>query len=152
MNLKPYSAIFLSLAGLILAGMGLYFIFIRPSLLPEDLDYMGTTLQSVRDNISGLLNWLQKVFWMMDGHTISTGLLTLIIAFTSYRKKGRRSLQYYCNNWNHFNRFNVSCELYDRLRFQMALIFFFNPVGNCVNSLPAKQIGNKNGILTTKIQ
>ena len=62
MNLKPYSVIFLSLAGLILAGMGLYFIFIRPSLLPEDLRYMGTTLQSVRDNIPGLLNWFQKVF------------------------------------------------------------------------------------------
>ena len=44
------------------------------------------------------------------------------------------------------------CELYDRLRFRMALIYFFTPVGNCVNSLAATQIGNKNGISTTKIQ
>ena len=44
------------------------------------------------------------------------------------------------------------CELYNRLIFQMALIYFFTPVGNCVNSLPATQIGNKNGTSTTKIQ
>ena len=29
-NLKPYSSTVLALAGLLLAGMGLYFIFIRP--------------------------------------------------------------------------------------------------------------------------
>ena len=47
MNFRPYSAIDLSLAALILAGMRLYFIFLRPSLLPKNLPYMGTTLQKV---------------------------------------------------------------------------------------------------------
>ena len=56
MNLKPYSASALALAGLLLAGMGLYFIFLRPPLLPEDLSYMGTTLQNIKENIPGLLN------------------------------------------------------------------------------------------------
>ena len=89
MNLKPYSAIVLALAGLILAGMGLYFIFLRPPLLPEDLRYMGSALQNVNDNIPGLANWLQKVFWVMGGYIFTTGLLIIFIALTSFRKRLR---------------------------------------------------------------
>jgi len=62
MKLKSYSSIVLSLAGLILVGMGLYFIFIRPALLPEDLSYMGITLQNTKANVPGLLNWCKKFF------------------------------------------------------------------------------------------
>ena len=88
-NLKPYSATALSLAGLLLAGMGLYFIFIRPALLPEDLRYMGSALKNVKDNIPGLTNWLQKVFWVMGGYIFTTGLPTIFIALTSFRKRLR---------------------------------------------------------------
>ena len=88
-NLKPYSATALSLADLLLAGMGLYFIFIRPPLLPEDLRYMGSPLQNVNDNIPGLSNWLQKVFWVMGGYVFTIGLLTIFIALTSFRKRLR---------------------------------------------------------------
>ena len=63
LKLKPYSAIVLALVGVILSGMGLYFIFIRAPLLPEDLRYMGSTLQNVNDNISGLSSWLKKRFF-----------------------------------------------------------------------------------------
>lgn len=87
MKLKSYSSIVLSLAGLILVGMGLYFIFIRSPLLPEDLSYMGITLQNTKANVPGLLNWLQKVFWVMGGYIFTTGLLTLFIAMTSFRTR-----------------------------------------------------------------
>ena len=87
MNLKPYSASALALAGLLLAGMGLYFIFLRPPLLPEDLRYIGLTLQNAKENIPSLLNWLQKVFWVMGGYIFTTGLLTIFIAITSFRKR-----------------------------------------------------------------
>ena len=87
MKLKSYSSIVLSLAGLILVGMGLYFIFIRSPLLPEDLSYMGITLQNTKANVPGLLNWLQKVFWIMGGYIFTTGLLTLFIAMTSFRTR-----------------------------------------------------------------
>ena len=87
MNIKPYSSTALSLAGLLLAGMGLYFIFLRPPLLPEDLRYMGSALQNVNDNIPGLANWLQKVFWVMGSYIFTTGLLTVFISFTSFRKR-----------------------------------------------------------------
>jgi hypothetical protein len=64
--------------------MGLYFIFIRSPLLPEDLSYMGITLQNTKANVPGLLNWLQKVFWIMGGYIFTTGLLTLFIAMTFF--------------------------------------------------------------------
>ena len=87
MKLKPYSSTLLALAGIIIAGMGLYFIFLRPSLLPEDIRYMDTTLQNIKENIPGLLNWLQKVFWVMGGYIFTTGLLTVFIALTIFRTR-----------------------------------------------------------------
>ena len=42
--------------------MGLYFIFMRPALLPEDLNYMSSTMQNIKHVIPRLLNWIQKVF------------------------------------------------------------------------------------------
>lgn len=87
MTLRPYSAIVLALAGLLLAGMGVYFIFLRSSLLSEDLIYMGSTLENVKMNLPGLLNWLPKVFWVMGGYIFTSGLLTVFISFTAYRKR-----------------------------------------------------------------
>jgi hypothetical membrane protein len=87
MKLKSYSSTFLVSAGLILAGVGLYFIFLRPSLLPEDLQYMGSTLENVKQNIPGLLNWLQKVFRVMGGYIFTTGLLIVFISVTSFRNR-----------------------------------------------------------------
>ena len=88
-KLKPYSASCLTIGGLLLAGMGLYFIFFRPPLLPEDLKYMNTTLSVVQNNIFNLSAWLQKVFWVMGGYIFTTGLLTLYIAQTSFRTRTR---------------------------------------------------------------
>jgi hypothetical protein len=89
MNLKPYSSTFLTLEGILLLGIGLYFIFLRPPLLPEDLRYIGTTDTSVHNYIPGLANWLDKVFWVMGGYIFTTGLLTLYIARTSFIKKNK---------------------------------------------------------------
>ena len=88
-KLKPYSASCLTLGGLLLAGMGMYFIFLRPPLLPEDLQYMNTTLSVVQNNIFNLSTWLQKVFWVMGGYIFTTGLLTMYVAQTSFRTRTR---------------------------------------------------------------
>jgi hypothetical protein len=37
----PLSSVLLALAGMTLVGAGLYFLFLRPPLLPEDIRYMG---------------------------------------------------------------------------------------------------------------
>ena len=63
LKLKPYSAFLLGLVGLIIAAIGIYFIFLLPSLLAEDLHYVNTTIQDVQNSHPGLLRWLQKVFW-----------------------------------------------------------------------------------------
>ena len=86
-KLKPYSSIVLSLAGIILSVIGLYFIFIRPSLLPEDLRYMASSLQNVNEHMPGLANWLQKVFYVLGSFIVTTGVLTIFIAPTSFRKR-----------------------------------------------------------------
>ena len=89
MKLKPFSSSFLALGGFFLVAMGVYFVFLRPALLPEDLRYIGSTLQTAKENIPGLLNWLQKVFWVMGGYIFTTGLLIIFIALTSFRERLR---------------------------------------------------------------
>ena len=61
---KPYSARVLALAGLLLAGMGLHFIFIRPPLLPKNLRYMIPSLQNGNDSYTKNGKWIAKDFLM----------------------------------------------------------------------------------------
>ena len=89
LKLKPYSSSMLALGGLLLVAMGIYFVLLRPSLLPEDIRYIGSTLQNTKENIPDLLKWLQKVFWVMGGYIFTTGLLIIFIALTSFRKRLR---------------------------------------------------------------
>jgi hypothetical protein len=88
------SALFLALSGLILMGLGLYFIFIRPPLLPEDPRYIGTTLAEIQATMPGLLIWLRRVFWVMGGFIFATGVLTTYIAVTAFQQlaRGARSV------------------------------------------------------------
>ena len=89
MNLQPYSSRVLALCGLILIGMGLYFVLLRPALLPEDTRYIGTSLEEIRVAVPGLLDWLDKVFWVMGGYILTIGLLTLYVAITSFRTRAK---------------------------------------------------------------
>jgi hypothetical protein len=86
-NRGQLSSSALTLGGVILIGLGLYFIFIRPALLPEDPRFMGTTLEQIRATFPGLLLWLPRVFWVMGGYMVSTGLLTCYLARTSFRSR-----------------------------------------------------------------
>jgi hypothetical protein len=88
-KLKPYSASILAFGGFLLWAMGVYFIFIRPPLLPEDLRYMKIILPMEQDKMQGLQIWLKKVFWVMGCYIFTTGLLTIFIAFTSFRTRTR---------------------------------------------------------------
>ena len=86
MNTKPYaSSILLALNGIILMGLGLYFVFLRPALLPEDPRFMGTTLAEIQTSLPGLLIWLRRVFWVMGGFMFATRLLLLYLAQTTFR-------------------------------------------------------------------
>ena len=67
--------------GVWLLGLGFYFIFIRPALLPEDLRYMGTDAQALKTALPGLALWLGKVFTVMGGFMAGTGALVAYFAF-----------------------------------------------------------------------
>jgi hypothetical protein len=84
---KPYSVLFLTMAGFLLIVLGLYFIFLRPSLLTEDIRFMHSSLSDIKKNIPGLFIWLQKVFLVMGFYILSTGVLTIYIAQTTFHKR-----------------------------------------------------------------
>jgi hypothetical protein len=90
-KLKPYSALFLTLEGFLLAVIGIYFIFLRPTLLPEDSNYIGLSISAIQKNIPGLSLWLQKVFWVMGCFIFTAGLLIMHIAQTSFRARTQGS-------------------------------------------------------------
>lgn len=70
----------LAACGVWLIGLGLYFIGLRPPLLPEDPRYMGTTLGQIRVAVPGLESWLKSVFTVMGGFMAGAGVLTVFVA------------------------------------------------------------------------
>ena len=71
----------LAFCGLWLIGLGLYFIFIRAALLPEDARFLGTTTAQIQTAVPGIENWLNKVFTVMGGFMTGTGVITVFLAF-----------------------------------------------------------------------
>lgn len=86
-GLMPWSARTLLLSGVSVAGIGVYFVFIRPPLLPEDPRYIGTSLLQIQSVLPGLSTWLRHVFWVMGGYIFATGLLTCYIAASGFRTR-----------------------------------------------------------------
>lgn len=88
-KIYPFYPKVLALSGVILRGISFYFIFLRPSLLPEDVRYMEANSIEIQAVAPGLARWLQKVYWVTCGYIFSSGLLTLYIAFSSFKAKTR---------------------------------------------------------------
>ena len=80
----------LTACGIWLVGLCLYFVILRPPLLPEDPRFMGTTLEQVRMAVPGLEAWLQRVFTVMGGFMAGAGVLTVFVASVAMplRSKG----------------------------------------------------------------
>ena len=70
----------LTACGVWLVGLGLYFIAVRPPLLPEDARLMGATATQIQIAVPGLEAWLKKVFTVMGGFMAGTGVLTVFVA------------------------------------------------------------------------
>lgn len=69
-----------SACGLWMAGLGLYFAFRRPPLLPEDLRYMDIRPDQLQGVIPKLDQWLPRVFTVMGGFMFGAGVLTFWVA------------------------------------------------------------------------
>lgn len=81
----PVSTWMLTGCGVWLVGLGLYFMVLRPPLLPEDPRFMGTTLAQIRTDMPGLELWLGQVFTVMGGFMAGAGVLTVFVAATAMR-------------------------------------------------------------------
>lgn len=86
MRLQSVASAALALGGLVLMAMGTYFAFARPPLLPEDARYIGTSIAEIENAVPGLPIWLPQVFRVLGGYMFATGLLTIYVAATAFRK------------------------------------------------------------------
>ena len=66
-----------------LVGLGLYFIAVRPPLLPEDARFMEATATQIQVAVPGLEAWLKQVFTVMGGFMAGTGVLTVFVAIVA---------------------------------------------------------------------
>lgn len=70
-----------TICGVFQVGMGIYFIGLRPTLLPEDERFIGGTLTEVSRSAPEIATWLNRVFIVLGGHAVATGLLTLLAVY-----------------------------------------------------------------------
>ena len=86
---KPWtiSSAILALAGMIVAGVGLYFIVLRPPLLPEDVRYMNLSAAELETIGPRLATWLTHVFTVLGGYALATGVLLIALAATAFRAR-----------------------------------------------------------------
>lgn len=79
------SSMLLAASGILLVSVGIYFLFLRPPLLPEDIQYMSLTQPELQSIGLRLTWWLTQVFRVMGGYVAATGVLALTLASTSFR-------------------------------------------------------------------
>jgi len=85
---RPFvSTCIFTVCGIWLIGLGLYFVFLRPPLLPEDFRYIGASQGEVQSAVPGLVPWLRRVFTVMGAFITSAGGLTIFVAMNSYARR-----------------------------------------------------------------
>lgn len=82
--------------GFALIGVGCYFLFLRPSLLPEDARYLGMPLDVILVAVPRLQAWLSKVFVVLGGYIVSVGMLTCYVARIGLRERAPGALAVAC--------------------------------------------------------
>jgi len=70
----------LALCGAYQLALGTYFMLLRPSFLPEDLRFIGSSAAVLKATAPGLETWLQWVFAVLGGQMAGVGLLVLLAA------------------------------------------------------------------------
>ena len=85
----PLSSLTLAVGSLAVMGLGLYFAFLRPPLLPEDLRYLDRSLEQIEVAAPAMTVWLRHVFWVVGGFMFATGVATLYLALTAFRARAR---------------------------------------------------------------
>lgn len=72
--------------GIWLIGLGGYFMFARPALLPEDLRYLGLSAIQVETFLPHLASWLRNVFTVMGGFMAGCGVLIIFVSMRAVKQ------------------------------------------------------------------
>jgi hypothetical protein len=83
------AAVLLLASGFVVAGIGLYFIFVRPPLLAEDYRFIGASPEAVAASLPGLAGWLRNVFMVVGGYVVATGVSIAYLAALSFYRAPR---------------------------------------------------------------
>lgn len=78
-KLLQCSLLMFTVCGVWLVALGIYFIFIRASLLPEDLRFIGVSDIEIQKSIPRLSQWLNHVFTVLGGFIAGCGVLVLFL-------------------------------------------------------------------------
>jgi hypothetical protein len=62
-------------------------MLLRPTFLPEDLRYMGISLDQLTATAPRLTAWLNRVFSVLGGYAFASGVLSITLAATSFRTR-----------------------------------------------------------------
>lgn len=76
---NPLAAGLLGACAVVQVGIGLYFIFARPPLLPEDLRFLALS-PAGDEGLARLRAWLDLVFTVMGGQMAAVGALAAALA------------------------------------------------------------------------
>ena len=87
MTRTPVFEFIFIVCGIWLIGLGLYFAILRPALLPEDLRYIGASVQDIQSATPGIARWLHRVFTVMGGFIVGAGVLSIAVAMNASRMR-----------------------------------------------------------------
>ena len=81
---KKFAWKLLFVVGIILASMGIHFIFFRPAFLPEDIEFL--KIEGRNDLIKIMAPWLKYVFTVLGGYVFATGIFMIDRAVADSKK------------------------------------------------------------------
>lgn len=81
------SAVLLLLFGMLASAIGIFFMLFRPALLPEDIKYMGLIPGELNRLGPPFQSWLERVFTVLGGFALGSGILTMGLAATTFRTR-----------------------------------------------------------------
>jgi hypothetical protein len=83
------SAIVLALGGVLVMALGGYVALRRTPLSAADLRYLDRSFAELQGVAPSLNEWLRGVFYVLGGFMVATGIVTLYIAVTAFRRRAR---------------------------------------------------------------
>ncbi len=81
------SSVLLVISGTLVCGIGVFFMALRPALLPEDIRYMHLATQQIEALGPEFEEWLRHVFTVLGGFAFASGTLLIGVAATSLRER-----------------------------------------------------------------